>query len=88
MFSCHRAARLTLEQLERPLSNCERLRRWAHLLICSLCRRHNRQLRGLAFLLRCQDDTTLASVMPPSARLSPEARSRIAAAVADRMESA
>ena len=87
MFSCRRAARLTLEQLERPLSTAERLRRWGHLLICSFCRRHNRQLRGLAFLLRCDDDVALASSLPTSARLSPAARSRIAAAVVYRMDS-
>jgi len=87
MFSCRRAVRLTLDQLERPLSLAECLGRWGHLLICTACRRHNRQVRGLAFLLRCEDEASLASTMPASAHLSAAARSRIAGAMADRMGS-
>ena len=86
MFSCRRAVRLTLEQLERPLSVMERLSRRGHLLICTACRRHNRQVHGLAFLLRCEQDVPLVSAIPESARLSRDARSRIMTAVADRMD--
>ena len=79
MFSCRHCVRLTLDQFERCLSRLERLDRWVHLLLCSHCRAHARQIRGLDFVLRHQSDTAGAA-MP---RLSPAARVRIAAAIAN-----
>jgi hypothetical protein len=79
MFSCRQATRRTLDLLERRLSPIERLRRWSHLTLCRHCRAHSRQIHGLLFVLKRQDN--LADISFP--RLSPAARARIAAAVVD-----
>jgi hypothetical protein len=79
MFSCRHAVRRTLDLLERRLSARERLSRWSHLALCRHCRAHSRQVQGLLFVLKHQDN--LAGSSFPS--LSPDARTRIAAAVAD-----
>ena len=79
MFSCRRAVRCTLDLLERRVSLGERLGRWSHLALCRHCRAHSRQVQGLLFVLKSQH--SLADSSFP--RLSPEARARIAAAVAD-----
>jgi len=65
--------------LERRLSPAERMGRWGHLVLCRHCRAHARQIHGLLFVLKRQD--TVADDAFP--RLSPAARARIAAAVAD-----
>jgi hypothetical protein len=77
MFSCRRAIGRTLDLLERRLSPRERLTRWGHLAICRHCRAHSRQIRGLLFVMKCQE--SFADISLP--RLSPVARARIAAAV-------
>ncbi len=79
MFSCREAMRRTLERLERRLSATERLGRWSHLAICRHCRAHSRQIHGLIFVLKHHDN--IADLSLP--RLSPAARARIGAAVAD-----
>jgi hypothetical protein len=79
MFSCFQAVRLTIESLERRLSLLERLRRFGHLLICRHCRRHSKQIHGLAFALGGHGEAA-ALDLP---RLSAVARSRISAAMAD-----
>ena len=79
MFSCFRSIRLTIESLERRLSLLERLCRLGHLLICRHCRRHSRQIHGLAFALG--GEGKVAGFDLP--RLSSIARSRISAALAD-----
>ncbi len=79
MFSCRQAARRTLDSLERRLSIVERLGRLSHLVICRHCRAHTRQIHGLLFVLKRQD--SIAQIPLPG--LSPAARDRIAAAVAD-----
>jgi hypothetical protein len=89
MFSCYRATRLTLVRLERPLLLTERFSRSFHLLICRHCRNHSRQISGLAQLFQLKQDiaTTSASSNNASSvvlRLSPDAHSRIAAALAAR----
>jgi hypothetical protein len=80
MFSCRQATRRTLDLLERRLSPIERLGRWSHLAICRHCRAHSRQIRGLLFVFRHREK--LADNALPG--LSPEARTRIAAALGDR----
>jgi hypothetical protein len=79
MYSCRQAARRTLEMLERRLSPAEGMARWGHLLLCRHCRAHARQIHGLLFVLKRQGP------IPdfPFPRLSPEARARITAAMAD-----
>jgi hypothetical protein len=79
MFSCRRAIGRTLDLLERPLSPRERLSRWSHLAICRHCRAHSRQIHGLLFVLKRQEN--LADISLP--RLSPVARARIATAIVD-----
>jgi hypothetical protein len=79
MFSCLKAIRLTIESLERRLSLLERARRLGHLLICRHCRRHSKQIHGLAFALRGHGDIA-AFALP---QLSAVARSRISSALAD-----
>jgi hypothetical protein len=79
MFSCRQAVRQTFDMLERRLSPAERMSRRSHLALCRHCRAHSRQVRGLFFFLKRQD----TSVEPSLPRLSPEARVRIAAAVAE-----
>jgi hypothetical protein len=79
MFSCRQAVRQTLDMLERRHSPTERLARWAHLALCRHCRAHSRQIHGLLFVLKHEDN--LADVALP--RLCPTARARIAAAIAD-----
>jgi hypothetical protein len=79
MFSCQQAIRRTLDLLERPLSRTEHLGRLGHLALCRHCRAHAGQIRGLLFVLKRQDNR--ADFAFP--RLSPAARARIAAAVAD-----
>ncbi len=79
MFSCRQAVRQTLEMLEGRLSRPERLARWAHLALCRHCRAHSRQIHGLLFVLKTRENLT--DVVLPS--LSPAARARIAAAIAD-----
>jgi predicted protein tyrosine phosphatase len=58
MFSCYRAARLTIERLDRPLTMTERIRHFAHLFICSHCRLHDWQVRGLTRLFNMKRDRT------------------------------
>ena len=79
MFSCRQAVRRTLDKLERRLSPSERLARSAHLALCRHCRAHSRQINGLLFVLNPPDNPP-RDTLP---RLSPAARTRIAAAVAD-----
>jgi hypothetical protein len=79
MYSCRQAIRRTLDLLERRLSPTERLSRWSHLLLCRHCRAQSRQIHGLLFVLKCQNN--IADISFP--RLSPAARARIAAAVVD-----
>jgi len=79
MYSCRQATRRTLDLLERRLSSTERLGRWSHLLLCRHCRAHARQIDGLLFVLKGQNN--IADISLPC--LSPAARARIAAAVVD-----
>ncbi len=79
MYSCRQATRRTLDLLERRLSPIERMGRWGHLLICRHCRAHARQIHGLLFVLKRQENH--ADISFP--RLSPAARARIATAIAD-----
>jgi hypothetical protein len=79
MFSCRQAIRRTLDMLERRLSPTERLARAAHLALCRHCRAHSRQIHGLLFVLKPQDNLP-QSTLP---RLSPAARARIATAIAE-----
>jgi hypothetical protein len=65
--------------LERRLSAMEQVGRWGHLLLCRHCRAHARQIQGLLFVLN-RPETFAES---PLHRLSPSARARIAAAIAD-----
>ena len=79
MYSCRLATRRTIDFLERRLSALERAGRWGHLLLCRHCRAHSRQVHGLLFVLKGRENT--ADVSLP--RLSPGARARIGAALAD-----
>ena len=79
MFSCRQTIRRTLDLLERRLSPRERLGRWGHLAICRHCRAHSRQINGLAFVFKRQDN--LAEISLP--RLAPGVRARIATAIVD-----
>ena len=47
MLSCERAAALSSESMDRPLTLRERLSLHAHLAMCHLCRRFVRQIRFL-----------------------------------------
>lgn len=78
MFSCYRAARLTYDRLERPLTRRERFTQWGHLFICRHCRAHDRQVRGLARLLERRKSAATDVVLPP------EAKTRIRAALTGR----
>jgi predicted anti-sigma-YlaC factor YlaD len=79
MLSCHQTVRLTFLRLERPLLPLERVSRLCHLLFCSHCRAYVRQVRGLLFAMKVEQKN--AEIHLPG--LPPEARSRIAAALAD-----
>jgi hypothetical protein len=76
MLFCRQTVRLTLQRLDRPLLPLERISRWSHLLLCGHCRAHARQVRGLLFVLKLENTEAYLPGLPP------EARSRIAAAMA------
>lgn len=46
-FSCEHVSRLTSEMQDRPLGLRERVTRWIHMRMCSMCRRYERQLQFL-----------------------------------------
>jgi hypothetical protein len=81
MFSCYRAARLTYDRLERPLTRRERAVRWGHLFICRHCRTHELQVRGLARLME------LKKARHDNPGLPAAARDRIRTALAGRFPS-
>ena len=76
---CDDITRLVSDRRERRLT----FREWAdmtyHLFICSLCRRYAGQLSVIARLLR-------SGATAPTAVLSPEEKSRMAEAVARRLD--
>jgi hypothetical protein len=89
MFSCYRAARRTIDRLERPLMLFERLKLFGHFLICRHCSTHDRQIRGLASLLEMkkqavQNQNPSNEVNAGDSCLSDAARSRIAAVLSSR----
>jgi hypothetical protein len=89
MFSCYRAARLTIDRLERPLVLIERIKLLGHFLICRHCCTHDRQIRGLASLLQMKQDATQnqnpsKEAVSGDSGLSDTARSRIAAVLSSR----
>jgi hypothetical protein len=76
MLFCRQTVRLTLLRLDRPLLPLERISRLSHLLLCRHCRAHARQVRGLLFVLKLESTEAHLPGLPP------DARSRIAAAMA------
>lgn len=50
MMSCKKAAELTCQSLDRPLSRRERLKLWFHLAMCRQCAAFRRQCEGLEAL--------------------------------------
>ncbi len=74
-LNCRRAARLLSDAGERPLSRAERFGLSAHLLGCRSCRRYRAQVALIAAALRSPGRPG------EDARLSAEARARIATAV-------
>ncbi len=51
MISCKRAAELTCQSLDRPLSRWERLKLWFHLTMCKPCSAFRRQSMELDRLI-------------------------------------
>ncbi len=57
MMSCQRASVLMSQKMDRPLSRSERISLRFHLLMCSGCRRFDRQMGSLRQLSKayCKD---------------------------------
>jgi len=73
MLSCRHATGLASLALERPLTFRERLALRGHLLICSSCRRAQRQFRIMRELMRSAPDAApspqaAAGAMPEDVR--------------------
>jgi len=81
---CRKATQLISEGMDRSLTRRERVALRVHLLCCRPCRRFRRQLALIRNALSVLADGIDAASLVPGAALSPEARRRIGAAVADR----
>lgn len=81
MLNCKEASHLISEREERPLGLRERWGLWLHLLICSYCRRFERQVAMLRRALRELGRRAEAEAV--AVDLSPEARARIRSALAE-----
>lgn len=84
MLNCKEASHLISEREERPLGLRERWGLRLHLLICSYCRRFERQVALLRQALR--ELGRRAEAEAAAVDLSPEARERIRTALAERRE--
>lgn len=71
---CEEHARLRSKSLDEPLSLADQLTRLGHWVACGSCRRFSKQIEQLERAARQLPE-------PPSQRLSPAARSRIAAKI-------
>lgn len=82
MLTCKDASHLISERQERPLGLRERLGLWLHLLICAYCRAFERQVAMLSRAMR--ELGRRGGADADGIDLSPEARARIRAALAER----
>lgn len=76
---CREASELASRALDEPLSQIEGLALEGHRLICTSCRRFQRQILQIRRAMQLRD----ASASGPDDRLSDEARRRIARAIDD-----
>lgn len=77
MLNCRKATELMSASRERPLSRWERLQLGFHNLLCRLCRQFGHDVEDLSALAHAAGETD-----SPPHKLSPEAKTRIATALA------
>jgi hypothetical protein len=80
IHSCHKAAQLISDAMDRRLSLWERFCLRVHLLLCGACRRYRWQLTILREAMKQNPDAEEANVTAP---LGADARERIRAALRD-----
>lgn len=78
IHSCHKAAQLISDGMDRRLSLWERFCLRIHLLLCGACRRYRRQLNAIREAMRQEPHAENANV---TASLGADARDRIRAAL-------
>jgi len=76
-MNCKHATKLLSEAQERQLSKSETFGLRFHVLICTACRRFNKQLQFLRTLLTQSSPKILAAVYASDASLSPVRRQKI-----------
>jgi hypothetical protein len=84
MISCRQAARFISEGRDHPLPLCRRLIVRLHILICSVCRGYEAQLRRLDEIMRLFGSGERAEPGEAGDRLDPRARERILTALGGR----
>ena len=86
MISCREASRLLSDSMDSPLPLSRRMGLRLHLLVCHVCRRVVRQVRGLEAAFRGFSKLTGEAGEDPAGigRLSPDARARIRSALGGR----
>jgi hypothetical protein len=80
MFSCKKISGMISESMDRDLSVYKRMGIRFHLMMCSLCRRYQKQLFFIRSVLQQSDDVENSS----SQSLSLDARKRIEKEVNDK----
>jgi hypothetical protein len=72
IHSCHKAAQLISDAMDRRLSLWERFCLRVHLLLCGACRRYRRQLTILREAMKQNPDAEEANVTAPPCATIPE----------------
>lgn len=84
LFTCQDMSRLLSDAMDQSLPWHVRLRMRAHLHICALCRRYERQLTLIRAVLRKNSATLSDEDGPTTPGLTPEAKARIQQALDSR----
>ena len=74
MFSCRKAAELTSESMDQPLSPLKRFRYRLHMVFCKWCRRNERQLMMIRAAISNSKDGDCSHEFDASERLPNEVR--------------
>lgn len=81
-MNCRQASEMYSRSLDSTLPLWERVRFQIHYLVCAPCRFYCEQLEWLKMALRKYREGSAQGIIPPAARLSVDARRRIAEALA------
>ncbi len=83
MLRCREISKLVSESMDRDLPFRTRMQVWMHLAMCRMCSGFARQMRAVRHALRENPERLAAGEDDQEAKLPPEARERIKAALHD-----